>query len=268
MHRKRISINCGMAVVVAALLWAAPPAWGKRPRPEQSDELQVRMLLARSSQPRVQFVPLAILEKNHGQGVMLEGDYNYLQRRIDALKDPKVAARLYPSGVAPLCGKTYESNGSESEGPDRQTEADNAEFLADLANRDLVVTGQVTEIVPGWNPQRGWVARAVYVKVEEVLKGKKASLHLDEQDRLPVLLSGGRIELEGVTLCDEPSPFGYHSEVGDRVLVTGFGCATKSCFDLREMFQLEGDEVWFHGSERTDDQPLKLERLVDRLGKD
>lgn len=265
MLRKQLLVKCSLAIGAVALLWVAHPAWGKNPRPGAAD-IEARVLVTNSSQPMAQFVPQAMLEKDLGKDVLPEGQYNYLRRRIDALKDPTVAARLYASGVAPLCGKTYENSGSGAEGPHRQTEADNEELLADLTKREFLVTGQVVEIVPGWNPLRGWVARAVYVQVEEVLKGREHSLRLDGAGRLPVLVSGGRVNVRGVTLCDEAPPFGYHPKIGDRVLVSGYGCPTGDCFEWREMVQMEGDDLWFHGSERTDDQPLKLKKLIDKLG--
>jgi len=181
------------------------------------------------TEPRAAFVPIEVLrEVPLDELPLTDSDRHWYRQRIDIRKNPERWSATFRAGQIPDC------MGSEPHF-DIAPELDADHVLESLQSMDTVFLGTVEEVVPGWHFPRAKVGEMVYLRVDEVLRGD-----LQSGAVVPEFRHGGRIQVEGVELCDQrENPF----SVGDRVVAAGFPCAVEPCFDTLTVLRVEGSEA-------------------------
>lgn len=170
-------------------------------------------------------------------------DRGILRRRVDEKENPERAARYYRGHFVPECRPAYletlqyqEPDGGDVGEPSIER------FLDQISTHDLVFVAQVREIVPGWDTGLDQVGRLLALQVEENLKPKRPLPRSDDGSVL-LILPGGRIELDDLTLCDTPPEGTYEPVLGERLLITGYPCSAGRCVALSRMIHLDGEWI-------------------------
>jgi hypothetical protein len=161
-----------------------------------------------------------------------EGPFNYFS---DALRKGSEARE---AGLPPRC----EYVAGETGGPPNQVGPTITEYAS---TAPVAVVAEVTNLVPGWNGKS--VGTMIYARVLEII----ACNELKDQRRVQVgdivstSVAVGKIEVDGVTLCDKTEQAVTLPDPGSKVLLTGLPISTDAYFlgGSQPFFLITGDRV-------------------------
>jgi hypothetical protein len=176
---------------------------------------------------------------------------NAVEARRNAPKPP--SCRSYPEGI----GDDFGFN------PPRHSQT-----LADLVHLvDTAVVGQVSRLVPAWDPVTRRPNTRVFLSVVEVVKPSQAKT-LGPGDEVSFLLPFGDITIGGTRDCLLPGADVYVPRLSDRVLVLGVQelVINPLNFYCRFFFELTDEKVMTRGNLLLrSDQPVQLADLEAEL---
>lgn len=122
-----------------------------------------------------------------------------------------------------------------------------------------VLVGRIVQVAPGYSCRTRRIARRIDIEIEEVLRGTYA---VGEQ--IAIVEEGGWFDAGGARFLGAESSYYPVAEVGDRMLVAGFGRYPGALTAFPEIirFRLRGDVVEPAGAPRVKDrEPQSLARL-------
>lgn len=191
-------------------LFFALTAVGEQKR-DTGEEVPLRVGAAQGSV----FLPEDLLtETPIDQLPISEAGRSILRRMVDQQRRPQVWARFFAGRRVPSCVTRFSSM-------EPGTDPGSATLPETLADAEIVLTGQIVDVVSGWDAHYSSVAQLATVRVEEVVRRSEVSSSLAVDREVRVLFRGGRVRVGGTEICHRPRDGFYRPVTGDRIVVAG-----------------------------------------------